>query len=174
MFENSEELAENKLLILYILNKIKFPIANNQLTEIILEENFLNYFTLQNYIQDLLSSGFICNVEDDNKKRLIISSKGIKVLDLFKDRINFRRLDAVDKFLENKVENIRKEIAVSAEYTIEAENSFVVNLKIYEAKTVLMDIKLNVPSNKEAREICNRWKTNSSTLYKNIVQALVE
>ena len=52
MFENSAELAENKLLLLYILQVLKRPISNSQLTEIILENNLINYFTLQQYISE--------------------------------------------------------------------------------------------------------------------------
>lgn len=36
MFEDALELAENKLLLLYIFYKIKLPISNIQITQIIL------------------------------------------------------------------------------------------------------------------------------------------
>ena len=47
MFENTSELAENKLLLLYILKTIDEPISNAQLTDIVLENSLINYFTLQ-------------------------------------------------------------------------------------------------------------------------------
>ena len=53
MYENSLELAENKLLMLYILKSIKDPISNAQFTEIILENNFMNYFIFQQYLSEL-------------------------------------------------------------------------------------------------------------------------
>ena len=49
MYENSIELAENKLLVLYVIKALKQPITNTQLTEIILENNFINYFTPVSY-----------------------------------------------------------------------------------------------------------------------------
>ena len=57
--ESSLELAENKLLLLYILKTLKQPISNTQLTEIVLENSFINYFTLQQYIAELDESKFI-------------------------------------------------------------------------------------------------------------------
>ena len=59
MYENSSELAENKLLVLYVIKSLKQPISNTQLTEIILENNFINYFTLQQYISELEYSIFV-------------------------------------------------------------------------------------------------------------------
>ena len=53
MYENSAELAENKLLVLYVIKSLRQAISKTQLTEIILENNFINYFTLQQYISEL-------------------------------------------------------------------------------------------------------------------------
>ncbi|WDC83543.1 DUF4364 family protein [Caloramator sp. mosi_1] len=60
------DLAINKLIILYILNKLNKPTSNSQLTQIILENNLINYFTLQQYISELINTGFI-NTITDNK-----------------------------------------------------------------------------------------------------------
>ena len=60
MYENSAELAENKLLVLYVIKSLRQPISKTQLNEIILENNFINYFTLQQYISELkLQSLFV-------------------------------------------------------------------------------------------------------------------
>ena len=76
MYENSAELAENKLLVLYVTDSLKHPITNTQLTEIILENNFINYFTLQQYISELIASDFL-RYETVNEKKLIrITEKG--------------------------------------------------------------------------------------------------
>ena len=44
MYDSTLELAENKLLLLYIIKSIKYPISNTQLTDIVLENSFINYF----------------------------------------------------------------------------------------------------------------------------------
>ena len=67
MYENSAELAENKLLVLYVIKSLKQPISNTQLTEIILENNFINYFTLQQYISELEYSNFVKYIEKMRK-----------------------------------------------------------------------------------------------------------
>ena len=72
MYENSAELAENKLLVLYVIKSLKQPISNTQLTEIILENNFINYFTLQQYISELEYSDFVKYIEKNEKKLIQI------------------------------------------------------------------------------------------------------
>ena len=99
MYENSAELAENKLLVLYVIKSLKQPISNTQLTEIILENNFINYFTLQQYISELEYSNFVKYIEKNEKKLISITDKGEKVLSFFTDRIAPIKRDIIDNYI---------------------------------------------------------------------------
>ncbi|MCM8711632.1 DUF4364 family protein [Clostridium sp. SYSU_GA19001] len=174
MFGDTSDLAENKLLVLYILDKIKFPISNIQITQIILENNFINYFTLHQYISELVSSGFLEYSTEESKQRLIITEKGTKVLSMFKERLPQNKIEIIDSYLKKNLVKIKKEITISADYTIENNNNYIVNLKATENSTTLIDLKLNVPSNKQASDLCNKWKKNSAELYSSIIRLLVD
>ncbi len=88
MYENSIELAENKLLVLYVIKALKHPISNTQLTEIILENNFINYFTLQQYVSELVLSDFLKYQVMNEKNLLTLTEKGDSVLSFFNGRIS--------------------------------------------------------------------------------------
>jgi predicted transcriptional regulator len=173
MFEDTLELAENKLLLLFIFKKIKFPVSNNQITQIILENNFINYFTLQQYLTELLSSNFLKYTDETGNHRFVITEKGIRVLSLFENRISEDKVNAVDTYLSEKINNIKKEVTVTADYTIENKGNFIVNLKALENDSILIDIKLNVGSNKDAKDLCHKWKNDSSEIYNKIIQLLI-
>lgn len=173
MYESTVELAENKLLLLYIIKNIKLPISNSQLTEIILENGFINYFTLQQYISELVSSSFLKYDNKNDKKMLIMTDKGEKVLSLFVDRISVSKIEIVDAYIKEKLENIKKELTLTANYTIEDNDNFIVNLKAIENDSLLIDLKISVASNKQAISLCNKWKSNSSEIYNKIMQLLI-
>ena len=130
MFENTLELAENKLLLLYIFKKTKFPISNNQITDIILENDLINYFTLQQYLNELLSSNFIKQIDSENNHKFIITKKGIKVLSLFGNRISKNKIDISDNYIDKRFHDIESKISINANYTTKNKNSFMVNLKM--------------------------------------------
>lgn len=48
-----------KLMILYILSRVDFPLSNAQLTSFILEKEYTNYFNIQRAISELLDDEFI-------------------------------------------------------------------------------------------------------------------
>lgn len=76
MFENSsEELAYHKLLILYILEKINMDLTNSQITQVVLETEVMNYFSLQQFLAQLMESKFLTIYEDSNKEYYTLTKK---------------------------------------------------------------------------------------------------
>ncbi|VYU08108.1 DUF4364 family protein [Clostridium tertium] len=172
MYENSAELAENKLLVLYVMDSLKQPITNTQLTEIILENNFINYFTLQQYISELISTDFL-RYEVVNDKNLInITEKGRNTLSFFADRISAIKKKIIDDYLHSIIDSIKKELTIHSDYTIGKDDSFLVNLQALENDNLLMSLKVSVPSKKQALSLCNRWKENPSDIYTKIMNSL--
>ena len=62
---DNEILAENKALILYILDKINKPISNNALLQLVLSINNMNYFYFQQFLLDLLENKYIINYNNE-------------------------------------------------------------------------------------------------------------
>ncbi len=93
---------------------------------------------------------------------------------MFGERLSKNKLEVIDQYLKIHLEKIKKEITISADYTIEGSNNYIVNLKATENNTILIDLKINVPSNKQARELCSKWKNNSAELYNKIMRQLID
>lgn len=172
MYENSADLAENKLLVLYVMESLKQPITNTQLTEIILENNFINYFTLQQYISELVSSEFL-KYELVNDKNLIkITEKGLNTLSFFSDRISTIKKKIIDDYLLSMIDSIKKELTIHSDYTLGKDDTFIVNLKALENDNLLINLDVSVPSKKQALDLCNKWNENPSDIYNKIMLSL--
>lgn len=172
MYENSADLAENKLLVLYVMKSLKQSITNTQLTEIILENNFINYFTLQQYISELVSSDFL-KYELVNDKNLIkITEKGLKTLSFFSDRISAIKKKIIDDYLLSTIDSIKKELTIHSDYTLGKDDAFIVNLKALENDTLLINLDVSVPTKKQALDLCNKWNENPSDIYNKIMLSL--
>ena len=51
---NQEPLTLYKLIVLYLLNKVSFPLTMAQVSDLILEKEYTSYLTLQQVINELL------------------------------------------------------------------------------------------------------------------------
>lgn len=174
MFENTADLAENKLLLIYILDKIHSPISNTQLTEIVLENNFMNYFTFQQYISELNDSDFLHYSDINGKSLLSLTNKGEKVLSFFKDRIPEAKILIVNNYLKERLDLIKKELTIHSDYLPLKDDNFIVELTATEGNDLLLNLKLSVPSKKQAVNLCHKWQENSSSLYNDIVTLLLK
>ncbi|SKA89245.1 protein of unknown function [Caloramator quimbayensis] len=172
MFKDSAELAENKLLILYILNNINMPISNSDITHIILENNLINYFALQQYLSELIESNFIRDEKADKRHSLSITKEGKKTLDLFINRIPDKKKHIIDEYINRHLNEIKKEVESIAEYLPYLNDKFIVNLKLKEGDKLLIELKITADSNSEANNICKKWKNNSSELYEKIINTI--
>ncbi len=171
--ENTEELAQNKLLLLYIIDKSKEPLTNEEITEFILENNYMNYFLIQQYLSELVNSNFIEYVNKENKKIYKMLNKGKITLYYLQDRIP----ENIKKYISNKFsqtsdeENINTQII--GEYFKKDENNYTVNLKLVEKEDTLFSLYLNVTTEEQAQRICNTWKQNTEYIFKSILNMLI-
>lgn len=171
MLKGIQELAGNKLLLLYIVNKISNPISNNQLTDVVLENNLLNYFSLQQYISELVSAGFLSMSKDENRQLYSISPKGRNALEYFEDRIDASKKKIIDAYLSGLKDVVSQPFKATAEYYPGDEN-YIVTCKFEENGKTLIEIKLNTPSIDKAKLICTNWKNDAEKKYKNISNLL--
>lgn len=171
---NTEELAQNKLLLLYIIKFSNKDFTNNEITEFVLERNYMNYFFIQQYLSELVNSNFIEKVNIDSKEVYKLLEKGDVALSFFEDRIpNSIKEELDNEFNRFKSEN-KKETQVVSDYYQKENNLFVVNLKLVENEDVLFSLYLDVASKEQADLVCERWKNDTEHIYKNIIKLLTE
>ena len=115
---------------------------------------------------------FVEYIEKNDKKLLTITTKGENVLSIFNDRISPIKRDIIDNYISKTIDNIKKELTIHSDYTIEKNNSFIVDLKALEDEILLIDLKISVPTKKQASNLCARWKENPSDIYTKIVLVL--
>ncbi len=175
MFEkSSEELAINKLYILYILNKMQLPLSNTQLTNIFGENNLLDYFSLQEYLYQMKEDEHIILTNESDTDYYFISEKGRIAVNYFANRIDTDKKALLDVFVKENKESILRDREVKAEFKKIADGQFNVKLEIMDNNTPYISISLNVPTNKTANLIAENWKNNASDLYGSIVEILLD
>ena len=55
----SEPFTLYKLIVLYMLEKLDFPLTNGQISEFILDKGYTTYFTLQQALSEMVESNLI-------------------------------------------------------------------------------------------------------------------
>ena len=167
-----KEIAINKLIILLILKEIDMPLTRGQLTNIVLENNLINYFDFQQCIQELEKTNFISILE--KSQSYSITKMGIRTLDVFASRIPNNTIEQIIKYIKKNKASIILETQVHASFTKQSETEYIVELKVIENDIILIELKLNVVSSKQANIICEQWKKSYHLVYDSIMNTLAK
>ncbi len=169
---DNETLAENKVLILYILNKIGKPISNDALLNLVLAVTDMNYFYFQQFLLDLLENGYIINYVKDDHSFYDITKFGKETLELTQNILPGIIKLRVDSNFKNELENFEEEHSIVAEYTPRSEDYFTVSCKIIEHNDTIFEVTTFAGSRDQAKEIVDNWKNRANEIYPEILNIL--
>ncbi len=162
-----------KLMILYMLDRVNFPLTNSQLSSFFLDKDYTTYFTLQSVLNELLESNLISSRQANNATHYEISDDGREALGFFKSDISEAAIADMDEYLEINKFSLRSEAGITADYYRAGSGNYVVHCAIRESKNILLSIDLSVPDEKIASDMCVNWKDKSQALYSHIMLTLM-
>ncbi len=172
MLGSNIESIESKLIVLYILDKLDLPLEKPQISNIVLENNFLNYFTLQQCLLEIENSDLVI-IEGETNPLWRISSQGRNAVSFLSDFLTVRVKKTIDRYVQTNKLTIKKESEVKTSYKRLNEDEYIVTLKALENGMELINLELNVVSGSQAQQICDNWKKNAEQVYGMIIGSLL-
>lgn len=169
---DSETLAENKVLILYILDQTNKPITNDNLYKLVLTAVDMNFFYFQQFLLDLINTKFVITYKKEDQDIYELTELGKNTLDLTLDILPGIIKLKVDTNLKATLEKVEEEHSVVAEYTPKNENNYIINCKIVENNETVFEVKTFAYSREQAKEIVDNWKNNAEKIYPEILNLL--
>lgn len=161
-----------KLIVLYILDRVNFKMTRSQLSGFILEKEYTNFMTLQQVFSDLQEAELIKADTLMNRTYFSITEEGQKTLSYFGNRIGDTIIAEIDGFLAEKNLELKNESSVTAKYYKATGGGYEVELVAKEKETELVNIRLSVPAEEIAEEVCDNWYKKNGDVYKYLVGEL--
>jgi DNA-binding PadR family transcriptional regulator len=163
-----------KLMLLYMLSRVNFPLTNAQLTDFMLEKEYTNYFNLQRIISELLDDEYIQGTTIRNSTLYKISDSGRETLRLFQNNISSGIKEDIDAYLKDNKYELHNEVSSPAYYYQLKNDEFAAHLSVKEMDTTLIDLTLTVPTEEEASRLCSNWRAKSSEVYSYLMSVLLD
>jgi hypothetical protein len=154
-----------KLMILYMLQQVKFPLTNSQMLKFFLDKEYTNYFTFQQALNELETSGLIHSETIHNTSRYEITIEGSETLSYFIHGLSEGIITDIDQFLKDNKVQMRDESGVIADYYKSTSHDYIVHCQVREGKNIIFSIELSVPSVEQAEIICNNWNKKNQEIY---------
>ena len=151
---NTTALAENKVLILYILDQIEDGIIEDGLYKIITSINNVNYFYFKQVLTDLLDTKLVgIFTKDEGESVIKITSEGKNALPLTIEVLpGILKLKA-DNVFKKELSSINNETSVIAEFIPKNENDYTIKCKIVENNETIFEVKTFAGSRERAKKL---------------------
>lgn len=162
-----------KLMVLYMLDQVNFPLTNSQLSEFFLDKEYTTYFTLQRVINDLCETGFIEGRPVGTQTHYEITDDGSATLRFFSSEMSKDIMADISEYLRQNKFRMRSEVSLAADYYRPENGDFIVQLRIREGKADILSIDISVPDEEAAKDMMMNWKQKAQSIYSGIMQSLM-
>lgn len=157
------------ILLCYLLYKVNRPIETEQLYEIAIGTEIINYFYYQDSIDYLMRNLLISVIDDDGKSFFKLEAKGIECARRLKSYAPKSYRDRLVLAAMRYFARIKAEHEVQIEY-IPVENGCYTRVRCLDKDCDLMDLRLYAPDLTQAKLIGEKIMLNPAGFYGKIVE----
>ena len=168
----SDPLTLYKLIVLYMLNRVSFPLTAAQISDFILTREYTNFLTLQQVIRELTGTGLVDARTVRNRTQLLLTKDGKQTLDFFSQQISTSIRQEIDEYLKENEMELRNEVSILADYYKSTSGEYEAHLKAKEGNVTLVDLIISVPVEETAAAICDNWQKKNQEIYQYLIEQL--
>ena len=161
-----------KLIVLYMLDRVSFPLTTAQISDFILEREYTTFLTLQQVINELTDAGMISSRSIRNRTHLAITDEGRETLTFFQNRISDAIKNDINSYFRENELSLRNEVSVLGDYYKSTSGEYEAHLVAKDRGNKLVDITLSVPSEEIASAICDTWQKKNQEIYMYLTKEL--
>lgn len=161
----SETFTLYKLIILYMLDKVDFPLTTAQISEFILDKGYTTYFKLQQSLAELADAELVREEVTHNRTLYHITEDGTQTIEFFHNKISKPIQEDIHLFFEEKKYELKNETSVKSDYYRNTAGEYSVRCQVLENQEPLIDLTLSVPTENEAKSIINNWNKKNQEVY---------
>lgn len=169
---SQDPLTLYKLIVLYMLDRVNFPLTKAQVFDYILEKEYTTFMPLQQAISELTDADMVRAKSIRNRTHLEITKEGKDTLGFFENRISSQIREDIDNYFKDNQFELKNEVSVLSNFYKATSGEYEANLIIREKNINLVNITLSVPTKEMAASICEKWETANQDVYNSLVEKL--
>lgn len=161
-----------KLMILYMLKSAAEPLTLIQIATFFIDREYTQYTNIQSHVKALEDQNFLAVKQNHNKSLISITEEGMESLQYFLGDISAEIKCDIQEYLKVNSTELRREASIVSDYYKNQYGEYEAFLWAKDRDTELVTIKITVPSEKLAANICDNWQEKNQEIYQYLTEQL--
>ncbi len=173
--ETMKDKKEIKIFILYLMDRIGYPLTLNEVSSILYQENLVSYFDCGDCFTELIDAKHIVDSGARNEAEeilYIVSSTGIQIATQLSDQISPWIKDVSYRSAIRNLSFVKRGAKTDCYKTPLTNGKFSVHCEIIEQGRKVMEATLDVDSEKEADKILFNFPRKPEIVFRGMLALL--
>lgn len=167
----------NKLILLFIFDKMEIPLTENSIMDICTNKNnWLKYMDCKEYLSQLVETKLLYCVEPHKNTQLYsLTSDGRTCLSMFFQNIPISIRDDIVNFAKNNIQHIKRTQEYISDYKKMSDGSYLNTFSIKDPhlQQSIFEIKMKFDNRSDAIDACKKWVDKAPEIYENMFITLI-
>ena len=177
MEEYNLDSTTNKLLLLFVMEKMEIPLTENSIVDICTSRNnWLKYIDCKEIISQLLDAKLIYKPKPDLDEPLFaMTYEGQNCLALFFQNIPITLRDEISEFAKRNIQHIKRTQEYVSNYQKMPDGSYLTTFTIKDPhlQQALFEIKIKMQTRSQAISACKKWVDKAPDIYETVFLGLI-
>ena len=160
---------EQKTLILYVLAKVECAVTFENLTEMAMCDDGMDYFEYSACLANLVETGHIIFESDDVLSLYRISPKGIQNLKICEGQLPLTARAYADEAVSRVKEYIARSRLVTAELTADENGKLSVLCRLQDDACELLSMRIGVASRTQGEILAKNFRRRAEGIYNSLL-----
>ena len=156
------DMLDVKVLILFVMNRVSYPVSVQQIYELCYQDDCLSYFDVCTAVPEMVKSGHLKEVEADN---YVITEKGKADGSLTEDSVAFTVKQRAENAVARFNRQIRRSSFVKTQIIPRESGDFSVIMALDDEMGNLMTLELVAPDQRQAVRLSKLFEKKAEAVY---------
>jgi len=164
---------EIKIMLLYLIYKMKAPMTFALIAQFAVENNYVNQYNTQIFLDEMAEVGYLDKYESNNTTRYDITVDGENAIEVFPKQLPPALKEKIVEFAAENRNNAKREFEVTANHFYQHDdNEYLIKCVASEDGVPLIELNLTVVTKDIAVNFCNNWKNHIDAIYGEIIEVV--
>lgn len=162
------DMLDVKVLILYVMNRVLYPVDMQKIYELCLQDECLSYFDVVQALPQMVESGHL----EQNDGLYVITDKGKETAAITEDSIAYPVLQRAGKAVERFNREVKRDNFIRTETLAQPSGDYLVAMHLDDELGNLMTLELTAPTSGQARKLAKAFHEKADNIYRFVLDEL--